>query len=73
MCWIDKEGDKDLTDSRLGRILETKRLNLVLVDVGERNTTVLDGFNTSEVLKTPVTTEKNRWRQALVSSWIITK
>ena len=50
ICWIDKEGDEDFTDSRLGRIFDTKRPNSVSVDVGESNATTLDGFDTSEVL-----------------------
>lgn len=73
MCRIDQEGDEDPTDPRLGRIFETERLNLVLVNVGECNTTISGGFGTSKVLNTPVKTEKSVQRRPLMSSLIMTK
>jgi len=48
--WINEEGDKDLADSGLGGVFETERLYLVLVDVGEGDTTTLNGFDTSKFL-----------------------
>ena len=57
---LDRQGDEDLTGSGLGRIFETKRLKLVLVDVGGSNTTILGGFNASEVLKTLVINSQKR-------------
>jgi len=56
VCWVDEEGDKDLADSGLGRVFETERLNLVLVDVREGDTTALGGLDTSEFLQTSVVT-----------------
>ena len=50
MRWIDEEGDKDLADSRLGRVFETEGLDLVLVDVREGDATTLDRFDASKFL-----------------------
>lgn len=58
--WIHEEGDKDLADTGLGRVFETERLNLVLVDVGEGNTTTLDGFDASKLLQAPLITGRGR-------------
>ena len=73
VCWIDKEGDEDFTDPRPGRILETKRPNSVLVDVGESNATTLDSFDTSEVLIAFAHTGRSRWREAPLSLWKMAK
>jgi len=52
--WVDEECDEDLADSRLSRVFETERLNLVLVDVREGNATTLCSFDTSKFLQTLV-------------------
>ena len=49
---VNKEGNKDLANSRLRWVFETERLDLVLVYVWEGDATTLDGFNTSEFLQT---------------------
>ena len=54
--WVDEEGDKDLADPGLGRVLEAERLDLVLIDVREGDTTALEGFDTSKFLQTFVIT-----------------
>ena len=49
---VNKKGNKDLANTRLRWVFETKRLDLVLVCVWEGDATALDGFNTSEFLQT---------------------
>ena len=50
MRWVNEECDEDLANSRSGRVFETERLYLVLVDVGEGDTATLNGFDTSKLL-----------------------
>ena len=50
MRWVNKECDEDLANSGSGRVFETERLYLVLVDVGEGDTTTLNGFDISKLL-----------------------
>ena len=57
MRWVNEECNEDLADSGSGRVLETERLYLVLVDVGEGDTATSDGFDTSKFLKTVVAPE----------------
>jgi hypothetical protein len=49
---VNKEGNKNLANSRLCWVFETERLDLVLIYVWEGDATALDGFNTSEILQT---------------------
>ena len=56
MRWVNEKCDEDLADSGSGRVLETERLYLALVDVGEGDTATLNGFDTSKFLQTPVFT-----------------
>ena len=50
MRWVNEECDEDLADSGSGRVFETERLDLVLVDVGEGDTSAFNGFDTSKFL-----------------------
>ena len=52
MCWIDQEGNEDLAYPGLGRVFETERLNLVLVNVREGDATTLNGLYASKILQT---------------------
>ena len=60
MRWVNEECDEDLADSGSGRVFETERLYLVLVDVGEGDTTTLNGFDASKFLQTHVVTMDRR-------------
>ena len=52
MRWVDEEGDEDLADPGLSRVIETERLDLVLVDIREGDATTLDGFYAPKILHT---------------------
>ena len=60
MRWINKEGNEDLADRRLGRAFETEGLDSVLVDVREGEATTLVCFDTSKFLQTLVITGRSK-------------
>ena len=57
-----RKATKILRTPCLVESLRWKGLHLVLVDVGESDATILGGFDTPEILKTPVITGRSGLR-----------